>query len=354
MKNAADVRRQVRTYYGTELETSGDLKTNACCASEAPSPLVAAAIRNVHPDVQARFYGCGFPIPEALEDLRVLDLGCGSGRDVYVLAQLVGAKGRVYGVDMTSEQLAIARRTLPWHMDRFGYTVPNVDLHQGYIEDLSMIESGSLDAVVSNCVVNLSPDKPRVFSEVQRVLRPGGEFHLADVVADRRLPPEVSRDPLLYGECLGGALYEADLSSLARRTGFLDPREQSRSGIVVQNDEIRRKVGCARFWSVTWRLFKLDGLDEQCEDYGQVATYRGSIRGHEAAFRLDDHHLFDAGRPERVCGNTAAMLSETRLAPHFEVIGDRSVHFGVFPCGPTLAAQSVRSVGSDDAGGSCC
>jgi len=351
MTNGADVREQVRHYYGSELRSSGDLQTNACCASGAPPPLVAEALRNVHPDVQARFYGCGFPIPEALDGAHVLDLGCGTGRDVYVLAQLVGSKGYVHGVDMTPEQLVVARRTLAWHMDRFGQAVPNVELHQGYIEDLSMIESGSLDVVVSNCVVNLCPDKPRVFAEVQRVLRPGGEFHLADVVADRRLPAAVARDPLLYGECLGGACYEADLRSLARRAGFLDPREQSRCAIEIRSDEVRRKVGSARFWSVTLRLFKIEGLDEQCEDYGQLATYLGSIRGHEAALHLDDHHVFETGRPERVCGNTAAMLSETRLARHCLVVGERSTHFGAFPCGPTLAARSARA---DDEAGSCC
>jgi len=98
-----------------------------------------------------------------------------------------------------------------------------------------------------------------------------------------------------------------------------------RAPIVIQNDEVEEKVGGARFASVTYRLFKLEGLEPQGEDYGQVATYRGDAPGVGAVFHLDARHAFHAGRPERVSGNTAAMLGETRFAPHFDVIGDRSV-----------------------------
>lgn len=336
-----DLQRWLQRYYGEILQKSEELATNACCAAGAPPPLVAAALARVHERVAERFYGCGFPFPEALEGKTVLDLGCGAGRDVYVLAQLVGPKGRVIGVDMTPAQLAVARATLDWHMDRFGYAQPNVELHEGFIEDLADVEDASVDVIVSNCVVNLSPRKDRVLAEAHRVLRPGGELHFADVLADRRLPEDVVRDPVLYAECLGGALYDGDLRSLARATGFLDPRELASAPIEIRGEAVRQRVGAAGFRAVTLRLFKLPELEERCEDYGQVATYRGGLPGCEARFVLDDHHVFEAGRAERVCGNTAAMLSETRLAPFFRVDGDRSVHFGLFPCGGTLATPQT-------------
>jgi ubiquinone/menaquinone biosynthesis C-methylase UbiE len=356
----SEVREQVRDYYGGVLTSSEDLASNACCAAGAPPRRVAEALRHVHPDVAARFYGCGFPIPEALEGCRVLDLGCGTGRDVYVLSQLVGPHGHVIGVDMTEKQLEIAQATLSWHMQRFGYESSNVSLHLGTIEDLASlgIEEGSIDVVISNCVVNLSPRKDRVLDEVFRVLAPGGEFYFSDVFADRRLPSQVVRDPLLFSECLGGALYEADFRSMARRSGFRDPREVERAPISIRNPEVLRRVGAARFDSVTLRLLALADLDDGCEDYGQVATYRGGIGGAEAAFRLDDHHLFEVGRPERVCGNTAAMLSRTRFARFFEVLGDRSVHFGAYPCEPTLAARQARVAKrrpeEEEPEGACC
>lgn len=335
--NIETLRASVRDYYGKVLASSQDLQTNACCATGAPPAHIAALLDRVHPDVQDRFYGCGFPFPAALAGATVVDLGCGSGRDVYVLSQLVGAAGFVHGIDMTPEQLAVARDTQVWHAERFGFA--NVAFHQGFIEDLAMIADASVDVVVSNCVVNLSPYKDRVLAEVARILKPGGEFYLSDVLADRRLPAEVAADPLLHAECLGGAMYEADFLALAQRTGFLDPRVVVRGRITVRNPEIEQRVGAARFSSVTLRLLKLAALEARCEDYGQVAVYRGTASA-GGLFHLDDHHVFEAGRPERVCGNTALMLTGTRFAPHFDVIGDQRTHYGEFPCGPTLAAAA--------------
>lgn len=352
----------VREYYGETLTRSEDLATNACCATGAPPDLIAGALQNVHPKVSERFYGCGFPIPDAIEAATVLDLGCGTGRDCYVISQLVGPKGFVHGVDMTAEQLAVAEETLGWHMERFGFAQPNAAFHQGYIEDLGAlgIEDASVDVVVSNCVVNLSPRKDLVLAEIFRVLKPGGEFYFSDVFADRRLAPDVASDPLLYAECLGGAMYDFDFMTLARRSGFGDPRTIDQASIEIQSDPIRDRVGTAAFSSVTLRLFKLEDLDERCEDYGQTATYRGGIPGANRLFKLDDHHLFEAGRPERVCGNTAAMLRDTRLGRYFDVTGDTSVHYGEYPCDPTLAARlygsrtSEGSTGNSGSSGACC
>ncbi|TAK28629.1 MAG: methyltransferase domain-containing protein [Myxococcaceae bacterium] len=345
----------VSSYYGRLLKSSADLKTNACCAGGAPPPWIASRLANVHPDISSRFYGCGFPIPHGLRGANVVDLGCGTGRDVYVIAQLVGPEGHVHGIDMTEEQLSRARDAAPWHAERFGYARPNTTFHRGYVEDLrsASIDDASIDVVVSNCVVNLSPRKDLVLAEAYRVLKPGGELYISDVFADRRLPAEVANDPVLYAECLGGALYQADFVSLARRAGFIDPRVVSTSAISLQHNELSARVGAARFTSVTYRLFKLDGLDEQCEDYGQSAIYRGGIEGAGSLFWLDDHHAFEHGRPERVCANTAAMLAGTRFARWFDVVGSRSTHFGVYHCGPTMAAAQYGST-RKEAVGVCC
>ena len=337
------IREIVRNYYGSVLTSSADLQTNACCASSAPPRRVALALADIHPDVSSRFYGCGFPIPEAVEGKTVLDLGCGTGRDVFVLSKLVGPEGRVIGVDMTREQLDVARSTLSWHAERFGYSESNVTFEQGFIEDLSFIGDESIDIVVSNCVFNLSPLKDRVLREVYRVLVPGGEMYFSDVFCDRRLPADVSLDPLLRAECLGGAMYDFDFEVLAKRIGFYDPRTIARAPITIGSEALSVRVAAARFSSVTLRLLKLPSLEPRCEDYGQIATYRRPIEGVGAVFSLDDHHTFEIGRPERVCGNTAAMLQQTRFAPYFEVVGDTSTHYGVFDCGPTISAKQRSS-----------
>ena len=324
----------VQQYYGKVLTRSEDLQTNACCATGAPPERILEALGHVHPDVSSRFYGCGYPVPEALDGATVVDLGCGTGRDVFVIAQMVGPKGRSIGLDMTEEQLAVARRTEEWHRERFGFAEKNTDFQTGKIEDLSFLPDASVDVVVSNCVVNLSARKDLVVAEVFRVLKPGGEFYLSDVFCDRRLPQEIARDPLLYAECLGGAMVGFDFEQLAKRVGFLDPRTVERGVITIANRALQKKVGAARFESVTLRLLKLAALEPRCEDFGQVAVYRREMPGVGPLFEL---------RPERVCSNTAMMLSDTRFGAYFDVIGDTSVHYGLFDCGPTMASKQYAA-----------
>lgn len=342
----------VKAYYGKTLRGTEDLKTGACCVSDSMPAHVRRALGRVDDEIKAKFYGCGSPIPPALEGLTVLDLGCGTGRDVYVLSQLVGATGRVIGVDMTEQQLEVANRHLAGQMERFGYPQANVDFRQGYIEDLGSvgIEDQSVDVVVSNCVINLSPDKRRVFAEILRVLKPGGELYFSDVFAGRRVPAELTTDPVLRGECLGGALYFEDFRRLLRTLDCPDYRIVSRRRIAIKDAQVQAKAGMIDFHSATVRAFKLDGLEDVCEDYGQVAIYRGTIPESPHAFGLDDHHLFITNKPMLVCGNTASMLGETRFARHFTLLGDRSTHYGPFQCAPAAGADRDR-LGQ---GGACC
>lgn len=339
--------REVSEYYGSVLQSSADLRTDACCAPEGMPRWLKDLIADVHPEVRDRFYGCGSPVPLAVEGKTVLDLGCGTGRDCYVASRLVGPHGRVLGVDMTPEQLAVARRHRDYHAGRAGLATSNVTFLEGPMEDLAAldIQDASVDVVISNCVLNLAGDKRRVFSEIARVLRPGGELYFADIFSDRRLPAALARDPVLVGECLGGAMYREDFRRLMRDLGFADIRRVAASPVAVRDPGIQAAVGNAAFESLTLRAFRLD-LEDRCEDYGQVATYLGTITQTPHAFELDDHHRFETGRPLRVCGNTADMLSKTRYAPHFKVDGDKSVHFGLFDCAPEAAAAGVEGKGS--------
>jgi len=333
----ASITESVREYYGRVLQSSADLKTSACCLAETMPRHVAEVLKDVHPEVRERFYGCGSPIPPAIEGATVLDLGCGSGRDCYVLSKLVGPRGRVIGLDMTEEQLAVARRHREHHARTFGWS--NVEFTQGYIEDLAAagIADASVDLVISNCVINLSPDKPRVFREIFRVLKPGGELYFSDVFADRRIPRELAADAVLLGECLGGALYVEDFRRLMAASGCRDARVVANTPLALNNAEVERKAGFIHFSSMTIRAFKLE-LEDRCEDFGQVATYLGSLPEAPHAFDFDDHHRFETGRPMLVCGNTADMVGRTRYARHFRVAGDKSVHHGLFDCGPGAGA----------------
>jgi SAM-dependent methyltransferase len=345
----------VQDYYGKTLRGSGDLKTKACCTPDNMPERVKALLANVHDEVMAKYYGCGLVVPELLDGRRVLDLGCGSGRDVYALSQLVGPTGEVVGVDMTPEQLETARAHIGWHMDRFRFERRNVRFLHGYIERLDALglEPAGFDVIVSNCVVNLSIDKPAVLNGVFDLLKPGGEFYFADVYADRRLDDAARKDPVVYGECLGGALYWGDFLALAKASGFGDPRLVASRPLEITDPEVQEKIGAARFYSATYRLFKIEGLEPACEDYGQAVVYKGGVPEAPHTFVLDSHHAIEKGKVFPVCGNTWNMLKESRFAAHFDFVGDFSTHYGVFPgCGTNIpfAAGDDRGGGTED----CC
>ncbi|MGE0113603.1 MAG: methyltransferase domain-containing protein [Steroidobacteraceae bacterium] len=334
----------VQTYYGKHLQGTSDLKTSACCDASTMPDWLKPVLSRIHPEVLSRYYGCGLICPPSLEGCRVLDLGSGAGRDVYALAQLVGPTGAVIGVDMTEEQLAVANAHRAYHVEAFGFD--NVEFKQGYIERLAELNlaNASFDVIVSNCVINLSPDKDAVLSEVQRLLKPGGEFYFSDVYADRRVPDTVRNDPELYGECLGGALYWNDFIRLAHRHGFTDPRLVEDRPLDITDAKLAARTGTIQFFSATYRLFKLDALESACEDYGQAVIYRGTVPNHPHRFVLDKHHDIEAGKVFPVCGNTWHMLKHTRFAGHFEFIGNFNRHYGLFEgCGSAIPFDAATT-----------
>lgn len=327
----------VQDYYGKQLQNTSDLKTSACCDISLIPEWLKPLLSNIHPEVLSRYYGCGLVCPALLEGCRILDLGCGSGRDVYALAQLVGPTGSVVGVDMTDEQLEMAKNHQAYHADKFSYD--NVTFIQGYIEKLDELplDPNSFDVIVSNCVVNLSPDKLAVLAGVNRLLKPGGEFYFSDVYADRRVPEAVKNDPVLYGECLGGALYWNDFLRVSKASGFIDPRLVTDRPLEITDPQLIPRIGALNFYSATYRLFKIDTLEDACEDYGQAVIYSGTIHDSADVFHLDAHHSIETGRVFPVCGNTYKMLKESRFSQHFNFIGDFSRHYGLFEgCGERM------------------
>ncbi|MBI5015106.1 MAG: methyltransferase domain-containing protein [Deltaproteobacteria bacterium] len=283
-------------------------------------------------EVVERFSGCGSPIPEAIEGRRILDLGCGTGRDVYLCAALAGPAGFVMGVDRAEPLLAVARRHVEATMEALGHPEPNVAFRKGRIEylDEAGLEDEGFDVVISNRALNLVPDKLRVLREVHRVLKSGGEFYFADVYADRRLPGDVAQDAEVGREKLGGALYVGDVVRMARRAGFTDPRIVARNPLRLARPDLQARLGGVLFWAVTFRLFKIQELEDGEEDYGQAALYRGTIPGCAHHFLLDSDNAFEAGCSRRVGGNTALIVQTSRFSPHFRLLGSRSRHFGPF------------------------
>ncbi|MEW6571859.1 MAG: arsenosugar biosynthesis radical SAM (seleno)protein ArsS [Nitrospirota bacterium] len=339
-----DVKATVKQYYGHELKSTSDLKTGACCTTDALPSHIKEVMPYIAEEIKERYYGCGSPVPLVLNGLRVLDIGSGTGRDCYIFSKLVGEEGFVHGIDMTENQIEVAIRYQNEQAARFGYTKPNTCFIHDYIENLGKhFSENSLDLIVSNCVVNLIEDKEQLMHQIFRILKDGGEFYFSDIYADRRAPEHIRKNPVLYGECLGGALYWKDFERIARKAGFIDPRVVSKRVVDISNEEIIKLIGNITFYSITYRLWKIEGLEDACEDYGHVAIYSGGIVESPFYFQLDSTHIFEKDKPERVCGNTALMLSKTRFSDYFRIIGSFENHFGEFKNCATARSQDYSA-----------
>ena len=327
-----NIEESVKNYYGKVLKTNRDLKTSACSIDLKASKKLKDLINSIHPEVNEKFYGCGLIIPEAIEGSHILDLGSGSGRDSFILASLAGKKGRVVGVDMTKEQIEIAQKHKKYHEELFDLEDKNLKFVHGKIENIldTSLQLNSFDLIVSNCVINLVPNKEKVLKDTYKLLKVGGEFYFSDIYSDRRIPEHLTNNELLYGECLSGALYWNDFSNLAKNAGFKDPRVVSVKPVDIMNKEVRNLVDPIKFYSITYRLFKIQDLEPDCEDYGQAVCYKGNLDGSPHSIKLDQEHTFPKGKFKEVCGNTYLMLNQSRMRKYFEFAVSWDTHHGIF------------------------
>jgi len=312
-----DVTESVQDYYGKVLKSSEDLKTTACCSSfsENIPKHVKTALSFVHEEVSSKYYGCGMAVPPKLKNMCVLDLGSGSGRDSFALSALVGQNGFITGVDMTDEQLEIANKYVDYHTKKFGYKKPNVKFAKGFIEELTSvgIEDNSIDIAISNCVINLCSDKAKVFKEVFRVLKFGGEFFFSDVYCDRVLSSEIKNNQVLWNECVSGALFWKELNKLALLAGFQIPRIYECRKFEITNPELASVVGEAKFVTVTYRLFKIDKSLQLADKSNRQVIYDGKINGYPQNLKFDNNIELSASYPITVDDRTWNILLSSRF-----------------------------------------
>jgi SAM-dependent methyltransferase len=209
MKVHEKTRSMVRKAYGTVAKKSVSCCSgSSCCGGDAPAKSEGEL-----------GLSCGNPVgfSKIKKGMTVLDLGSGAGKDVFIAAPLAGPKGKVIGVDMTPEMLALAKKNLVKFTARTG--LKNVEFRKGLIEKLP-VKDGEADLIISNCVVNLSPDKPAVFREAFRALKPGGRLVVSDIVLNRELPPALKKHAGLYAACVAGALQRKDYLGAIKAAGF--------------------------------------------------------------------------------------------------------------------------------------
>jgi SAM-dependent methyltransferase len=314
-----------------------------CCPGEYHKDL----LKIIPHEVIEKDYGCGDPSRYVKPGETVLDLGSGTGTICFIAALVVGMKGRVIGVDMTDDMLEVARRNAPIVAERLGYA--NVEFRKGRIQDLGLdleildaelkknpitnantflraqeiaadlrikhplVETESVDVVVSNCVLNLvSPqDKRQSFQEIFRVLRKGGRAVISDIVSDEDVPDTMQQDPILWSGCISGALREDLFLQAFEDAGFYGIHLLKRDALPWQT------VQGIEFRSVTLEAFK--GQQGECFELNQAVVYRGPFR----EVLDDDGHRLRRGDRVAVCDKTYQLYQKAPYAEHFEFIEPR-------------------------------
>ena len=343
-------------------------------------------------EVIERDYGCGDPSKYLRAGETVLDLGSGTGKICFIAAQVVGAQGKVIGVDMTDEMLEVARKNAPIVAERAGYA--NVEFRRGRIQDLALdldrldaelkqrpigdaasflaadelaqelrvkhplVADDSVDVVVSNCVLNLveAKAKRQLFEEIFRVLKIGGRAVISDIVSDEEVPAHLQNDPELWSGCISGALTEDGFLAAFTEAGFYGVQ------ILQRDEQPWQTVEGIEFRSVTVEAFK--GKQGPCVERNQAVVYRGPFK----EVLDDDNHRMERGRRYAVCDKTYSIYRKEPYAAFFEFVEPLTPvpldEAQPFDCSRTALRHPKETKGQDykattDAsnccdGGSCC
>ncbi len=362
IQTATDVAEAVAERYSAGAQA---VEAALCCPVDYDPRFLAA----IPAEVLDRDYGCGDPSRHVGPGETVLDLGSGGGKICFIAAQVVGAQGRVIGVDVNDEMLALAGSAAPEVAEAIGYA--NVEFRKGRIQDLALdlgalegwlaanpvtdvaslsameaevarqranaplVADGSIDVVVSNCVLNLvaTEHKKALFAEMFRVLRRGGRAVISDIVSDRAVPEHLRADPTLWSGCISGAYQEEAFLGAFADAGFYGITLEKRDGPpwqVVEGIEFR---------SVTVVAYK--GKQGECRDHGQAVIYKGPW----STVVDDDEHVFVRGVPAAVCAKSFEIYARAPYAGSFELLEPAEpVNPGsapLFDCGPPGTAPVV-------------
>ncbi|GJL77245.1 MAG: hypothetical protein NPINA01_02340 [Nitrospinaceae bacterium] len=296
-------REDVRNFYSKAAVTAQE---SLCC----PTQYDDGDLSHIPEEVRSISYGCGSPVNRA--NIRpgetVVDLGSGGGIDCFIAAKHVGQSGKVIGIDMTDEMLKVAKTNALRVAENLGYN--NVEFKKGFLEAIP-IEDQCVDLVTSNCVINLSTNKSGVFEEINRILKPGGRFVIADIISEKEVPQEMRNHQELWGECISGALTLGEFLEAARPHGF--------HGFQIKKDYLWKIVEGIKFYSYTLEGFKSSAsLSESCcGDY--TATYAGPFDS-----IIHNGNTYPVGVPVEIDEGQAKVMQTSPYAVHFIVTDPES------------------------------
>lgn len=282
-------RRIVSDFYGD----AADVPQPALCC---PDIYPAVDSEHIPKEVMDISYGCGSPVSlaEVSAGETMVDLGSGGGIDCFIAAKQVGKSGKVVGIDMTDQMLREANEAKPKVCANLGFD--NVSFKKGYLEDIPLPDQFA-DLIISNCVINLSPDKKQVFVEIWRVLKNFGRIVVSDTISEKPVPKGMRANPRLWGECVSGALTETEYLAKMEQAGFY--------GLSILKRSLWKEVEGYRFFSVVIRGYKFE-KQTGCRYIGQEATYLGPMQ----AVIDEEGHLFPRDQAIAVCTDTAEKLKK--------------------------------------------
>jgi len=353
-----------------------------CC----PVEYDAQYLELIPSEVIERDYGCGDPSQYVKPGETVLDLGSGTGKICFIASQVVGAEGKVIGVDMTDDMLEVARRNAPIVADSVGYA--NVEFRKGRIQDLQLdleeletrlkaspvtdangyleaeelaeemrikqplVESDSIDVVVSNCVLNLVSKKNRqqLFEEIYRVLNRGGRAVISDIVCDEDVPENLQDDPELWSGCISGAFREDEFLQAFEDAGFYGVQ------VLKMDKEPWQTVKGIEFRSMTIEAFK--GKEGECLERNQAVIYKGPFK----KVLDDDGHAMERGKRYAVCDKFYNIYGKAPYSEMFELVEPKEdipvSDADLFDCSITRERHPRETKGQDydvtTTGGDCC
>jgi MoaA/NifB/PqqE/SkfB family radical SAM enzyme/ubiquinone/menaquinone biosynthesis C-methylase UbiE len=325
----ADGHASVREFYGQAARAAHEGIVNPFAPDQAAADFIPAVAKK-------RSYGCGSPVRDAAPapGETLVDLGSGSGVECFLAAEQVGEEGRVFGIDMTDAMLELAAGSLDQVAARLGYA--NVSFIKGFLEDIPLPDS-SADVVISNCVINLSPDKRRTFHEIMRILKPGGRLVVSDIVTDEIIPVTIKNNEQFRGECLGGAMLQEDLMAMLRAAGF--------TAMELVKRLPYRQVGETRFYSLTFRAWKPAAVHEV------EVIYRGPF----AAVHTEGGLLLLKGKRRRLALADAQALGDSVFVVD-EAGAVTNMAMTASCCAPQPLASLTAASGATppEGAGSCC
>ena len=313
-----EITRRVQERYAGAAQSGEQM----CC----PSGYDFEALRSFIPDEVLRIsYGCG--TPAGLDTVQagetVLDIGSGGGIDCFEAARLVGPEGRVIGIDMTETMLEIARRNAPVVARNLGYSDSNIEFREGMAEAMPVADA-SVDLIISNCVINLAPDKRKVFREMYRVLKPGGRFTISDIVSDQPVPQYLLHDSAKWGDCLSGSLQVGDYLDGLAEAGFL--------GVHQNKSVCWRVIDGIHFLSLTLTGWKFSDAVEQND-------FHATLVGPFSQVTDELGRTYERGKSQSIDSRTAQLLKNRAYRSLF-LVSD-------YPIGLDPASHQWRSIQPD-------